>query len=554
MIDETAAWAHLAALANKTATLHMREMFAADPGRAARFSAEGAGLFLDWSKNRITDEVMDALFDLARTADVEGLRERMFAGGHINTTEDRAVLHTALRNRGGDAVMLDRRDVMGDVRAVLDRMAAFVGRIHDGAWTGGTGKTISDVVNIGIGGSHLGPQAVLEALESHRRPGIDVHFLSNVDGHAAASLLARLDPERCLFVIASKTFTTQETMRNADTARAWLRNRLGPDVDIARHFVAVSTNREAVTAFGIDPANMFEFWDWVGGRYSLWSAIGLPIALGVGWENFTALLDGAHAMDRHFATAPAEANLPMLMGLVGIWNINFLGLQSHAVLPYDQRLDRFVDHLQQLDMESNGKRVDRDGRAVAYGTGPVVWGRPGTNGQHAFYQLLHQGRQIAPADFIGVATADHDHAEHHAILLSNLLAQGEALMRGRTEDEVRAEMEAAGMPADAARALAPHRTFPGNRPSNTLILPRLDPFHMGALAALYEHKVFVQGAIWGIDSFDQWGVELGKTLAKTILPELTGDTPVKGHDSSTDRLANYLKSQGAQPGRGAPGR
>lgn len=540
-IDETPAWARLRALADSTADLHMRDLFAADPGRAARFSAEGAGLYLDWSKNRITDEVMTALIELARTADVEGLRDRMFAGDHINLTEDRAVLHTALRNRGGDPVMLDGRDVMPDIRAVLDRMAAFVARVHDGDWTGSTGKTITDVVNIGIGGSHLGPQAVLEGLESHHRPGIDVHFLSNIDGHAAAALLGRLNPERCLFIIASKTFTTQETMCNAATARDWLRDRLGADVAVDRHFVALSTNREAVAAFGIDPANMFEFWDWVGGRYSLWSAIGLPIALGVGWAKFTALLDGAQAMDRHFATAPLEANLPVLMGLIGIWNINFLGLNSHAVLPYDQRLDRFVDHLQQLDMESNGKRVDRNGHAVAYATGPVVWGRPGTNGQHAFYQRLHQGPEPVPADFIGVATPDHDHADHHAILLSNLLAQTEALMRGKTEQQARAEIEAAGASPDEATALAPHRAFPGNRPTNTLILPRLDPWHLGALVALYEHKVVVEGAIWGIDSFDQWGVELGKTLAKAILPELTGDGPVSGHDSSTDRLANYLK-------------
>jgi len=543
-LTQSPQWQALTAHARRMREVHMRDLFAADAARAERFSAETDGLYLDYSKNRITEETWSQLAALAEARDLAGWREKMFAGERINTTEDRAVLHAALRNRANTPVTVDGEDVMPAVNAVLARIQDFVGRVHAGEWRGATGAPIRHIVNIGIGGSHLGPQAAVEALEAYRTPGIETHFVANVDGNELETVLECIDAETTLFVVASKTFTTQETMTNARSARSWLMARLGEAGEVAKHFVAVSTNEAAVREFGIDPANMFGFWDWVGGRYSLWSAIGLPIALTIGWHNFERLLEGAHAMDRHFSQAPLEQNLPAILGLIGAWNSNFLGAETQAILPYDQRLDRFVDHLQQLDMESNGKRVDRAGCRVDVATGPIVWGRPGTNGQHAFYQLIHQGTRLAPADFIAVAEPAHDFEAHHTILLSNVVAQSEALMMGKGETEVREELVAAGMDAQTAAALAPHRTFPGNGPTNTLILPRLDPFTFGQLTALYEHKVFTQGVLWDINSFDQWGVELGKQLAKTALGELEGEGPVTGHDASTNRLIDRLRGGG----------
>ncbi len=501
---------------------HLRRLFADDPDRFPALTAEAAGLFLDYSKNRVTAETRGLLVDLVRQTGVEAQRERMFRGEAINTTEGRAVLHTALRNRSGEPVRVDGEDVMPAIRAALEHMRRFCLAVHSGEHRGFTGERITDVVNVGIGGSDLGPVMVTEALRPFGQEGIRVHFVSNVDGSHIADTLVGLDPARTLFTIASKTFTTQETLTNARTARAWFLETAGEERHIARHFVALSTNRREVEAFGIDPANMFVFWDWVGGRYSLWSSIGLSIALAVGFDRFEALLDGAFQMDQHFRTAPLETNLPVLLALLGVWYSNFWGAESHAVLPYDQHLHRFPAYLQQADMESNGKGVRRDGAAVTsgtgYTTGPIVWGEPGTNGQHAFYQLLHQGTRLVPADFL-VAAHGHDPAldHHHRILLANALAQTEALMVGQTE----------GVP--------PHQTFPGNRPTNTLLYDWLTPTTLGALIALYEHKIFVQGAIWGVNSFDQWGVELGKVLAKKILPELE-EGPRDEHDASTAGL------------------
>jgi glucose-6-phosphate isomerase len=497
---------------------HLRRLFADDPGRFPALTAEAAGLFLDYSKNRVTAETMGLLVDLARQTGVEAHRERMFRGEAINTTEGRAVLHTALRNRSDEPVRVEGEDVMPAVRDALEHMRRFCLAVHSGEHRGYTGERITDVVNIGIGGSDLGPVMVTEALRPYWQEGVRVHCVSNVDGSHIADTLAGLDPARTLFTIASKTFTTQETLTNARTARAWFLETAGEERHIARHFVALSTNRREVEAFGIDPANMFVFWDWVGGRYSLWSSIGLSIALAVGFDRFEALLDGAFQMDTHFRTAPLEANLPVLLALLGVWYSNFWGAASHAVLPYDQHLHRFPAYLQQADMESNGKGVRRDGGVVTYTTGPIVWGEPGTNGQHAFYQLLHQGTRLVPADFL-VAAHGHDPAldHHHRILLANALAQTEALMVGQTE----------GVP--------PHQIFPGNRPTNTLLYDRLTPTTLGALIALYEHKIFVQGTLWGVNSFDQWGVELGKVLAKRILPEL--EAGARGeHDASTAGL------------------
>ncbi|MGQ9366965.1 glucose-6-phosphate isomerase [Azospirillum sp. ST 5-10] len=541
-LTESPAWQALLRHRAAMEGVHMRDLFAADPGRFERFSLEAAGLLFDHSKNRITAETVEALLALARQQDVEGWRDRMFAGERINTTEDRAVLHTALRNRTGRPVLVDGRDVMPDVQGVLARLERFVERVRDGEWTGYTGQRITDVVNVGIGGSDLGPVMVTEALTPFLHPEIAFHFVSNVDGTHIQQTLEWLDPETTLFVIASKTFTTQETLTNAHTARRWFLETAADEAHVARHFVAVSTNEPAVRAFGIDPENMFGFWDWVGGRYSLWSAIGLPIALGIGFERFTELLDGAHAMDEHFRTAPLERNMPALMGMLGVWCIDFWGAKSHAVLPYDQYLHRFPAYLQQLDMESNGKRVNRRGEPVDYATGPVVFGEPGTNGQHAFYQLIHQGTELIPCDFLAPAQTHNPVGDHHRILLSNVFAQSEALMRGKTADEVRAEMTAAGRPADAIEALLPHRVFPGNVPSNSILFERLDPRTLGALIALYEHKVFVQGIVWEINSFDQWGVELGKQLAGKILPELQEDAPAAtAHDSSTNGLIAWYR-------------
>ena len=530
------AWAALEAHAARHGGVHLRDLFAQDPGRFDRFRREVDGILVDFSKNRITQTTLDLLVDLARAADLEGWRQRMLSGEPINATEHRAVLHTALRHRGDTPILVDGQDVMPEIRTVLQRIAAFADQVRSGGWRGHTGETISDVVNIGIGGSDLGPRMAVKALEPYARDDLRVHFVANVDPQDLALTLRRLDPARTLFVIASKTFTTQETMTNARSARAWLIEHLKDEAAIARHAVAVSTNAEQVAGFGIDPANMFGFWDWVGGRYSMWSAIGLPIALAVGFDRFTELLDGAHAVDVHFATRPLDQNVPVLMGLIGVWHQNFLGTTAHAVLPYDQTLVDFAAHLQQVDMESNGKGVDRDGRRVGYATGPVIFGEPGTNGQHAFYQLLHQGTPIVPCDFLVAARSRLPLGDHHEKLLANVLAQGEAMMRGKTEAEARAELTAQGLSGPALNALLPHKVFPGNRPSTTILYPELTPRVLGALVALYEHKVFTQGVIWNINSFDQWGVELGKQLAGPILDALTGKTGGDGHDSSTAGL------------------
>jgi glucose-6-phosphate isomerase len=521
---------------------HMREMFAKDPQRFDKFSLEACGIFLDYSKNRITEKTMRLLFSLARQAKVEVWRDRMFGGEKINVTEQRAVLHIALRNRANRPIIVDGRDVMPDVNAVLAHMKQFSNAVRGGEWKGYTGEPIADVVNIGIGGSDLGPVMVTEALKPYAKPDLRVHFVSNVDGTHIAETLKRVRPATTLFVIASKTFTTHETLTNANSARTWFLQQSGADVSaIARHFVALSTNAKEVAAFGIDTKNMFAFWDWVGGRYSLWSAIGLSIALAIGFENFEALLEGAFAMDEHFRTAPLEENMPVILALLGVWYNNFFGAETYAVLPYDQYLHRLPAYLQQLDMESNGKSVTREGKRVDYSTGPILWGEPGTNSQHAFFQLIHQGTKLIPADFIAPMQTHNPIGDHHVILLSNFFAQTEALMRGKTARDVRAELQASGLPKKEIERLVPHKVFEGNRPTNSLLLEKITPRTLGSLIALYEHKVFVQGILWDINSFDQWGVELGKQLAKAILPELMAAGPVSSHDSSTNGLINYTK-------------
>jgi glucose-6-phosphate isomerase len=540
---ELAAWRALAAHEEAVRGVSLRALFAEDAARFRRFSGSLDDLLVDWSKQRVTAETMDLLVELARACDVEGRRDAMLRGDKINATEGRAVLHTALRNRSGQPVVVDGRDVMPDVQAVLEQMRGFAEAVRGGGWRGHTGETITDVVNIGIGGSDLGPLMVCEALRPYARADLRAHFVSNVDGAHLVHTLAGLDPARTLFIVASKTFTTQETMTNAQSARAWLLERLGGDhAAVGRHFVAVSTNAEAVKAFGIDPANMFVFWDWVGGRYSLWSAIGLSIVLHLGFDRFAELLDGAHAMDRHFATAPLAANLPVVMALIGVWNGNFLGAESLAILPYDQHLARFPAYLQQGDMESNGKSVMLGGEAVDHQTGPVIWGEPGTNGQHAFYQLIHQGTRLVPCDFLAAVESQTPLGDHHTKLLANFFAQSEALAFGKTAEAVRAELEGQGLDATAIDRLAPHKVFEGNRPSTSILYQKLTPFRLGTLIALYEHKIFTQGVIWDVNSFDQWGVELGKVLAGRILPELAGEAPVDSHDSSTNGLINHLKA------------
>ncbi|HID33908.1 MAG TPA: glucose-6-phosphate isomerase, partial [Anaerolineae bacterium] len=498
-------------------------------------------ILFDYSKNRITEETMGLLCDLARQARLKEAVEAMFSGQKINVTEKRAVLHVALRNRSNRPIHVDGEDVMPEVNRVLERMRVFSERVRSGEWRGFTGKRITDVVNIGIGGSDLGPKMVVRALTPYHHPDMRFHFVSNVDGADIAETLARLDPETTLFLIASKTFTTQETMTNAHTARDWFLMVANDDTAIEKHFVAMSTNREKIIAFGINPDNMFEFWDWVGGRYSLWSAIGLSIALAVGFNRFEELLTGAYRLDEHFRTTRFEENVPVIMGLLGVWYNNFFGAETHAVLPYDQTLELFPHHLQQLDMESNGKRVTVDGGWVDYQTGPIIWGQPGANGQHAFYQLIHQGTKLIPADFLAPAQSHHPIGQHHAILIANFLAQTEALMKGKREDEVQAELVAQGVPEADLSLLVPAKTFPGNRPTNSFLFKKLTPQTLGSLIAMYEHKVFVQGVIWRINSFDQMGVELGKVLAKAILPELAGDAPVTSHDSSTNGLIHAFK-------------
>ena len=520
---------------------HLRDLFAESPQRFPTMTVEAAGLFLDYSKNLVSDETLRLLCDLARARGVEARRAAMFAGEKINNTEKRAVLHTALRAPRGTALTVDGQDVTGDIHAVLDRVKAFSQRVRSGEWKGYTGKAITDIVNIGIGGSDLGPKMVCLALRSYAQPGLNLHFVSNVDGHDMDAALAKVNPESTLFIVTSKTFTTMETMLNANTARNWFL-RHAQAADLPKHFVAVSTNLEAVAEFGIDTNNMFPFWDWVGGRYSVWSAVGLPVALAIGYQGFAEFLAGAHQLDRHFCEAPLEANMPVLLALIGLWNRNFLGCASLSIAPYHQDLSRFAAYLQQLDMESNGKRVTKDGQPVGIATCPTVWGDCGTNGQHAYFQLLHQGTDITPIDFIAALKPTHQLPGHHAALLANCFAQAEAFMRGKTADEVRAEMRAQRIAESEIDMLAPHRTFPGNRPSNMILMDQLTPAALGALVALYEHKTFVMGVIWNVNSFDQWGVELGKVLAQAIQRELEGAVAPERHDSSTNGLIGRAKA------------
>ena len=538
---ESPAWQALAKHQREVKDLHMRDLFARDPQRFDRFSLRLGELLFDYSKNRVTEQTMQLLFNLARQADLTTWIEALFTGQKINNTEERAVLHVALRNRSNTPIYVDGQDVMPEVNRVLEKMRGFSEAVRSGTWKGYTGKQITDIVNIGIGGSDLGPKMVCEALKPYARLGLRAHFVSNVDSTDMAETLKLVDPETVLFLVASKTFTTQETMTNAHTARAWFLEAAKDEAAVARHFAAMSTNASEVSKFGIDTANMFEFWDWVGGRYSLWSAIGLSIALYLGMERFEELLGGAHKVDQHFRTAPFEKNIPVIMGMLGVWYNNFFGAQSQAILPYDQYLVHFASYFQQGDMESNGKSANRQGEWVDYSTGPILWGQPGTNGQHAFYQLIHQGTKLIPCDFLAAVESQNPLGEHQPILLSNYLAQTEALMKGKTPAEARAELEAAGISGEQLALLTAAKTFPGNKPTNSFFYPKLTPETLGALIALYEHKIFTQGVIWNVNSYDQWGVELGKQLAKKILPELQGDGEVSNHDSSTNGLINYYK-------------
>ncbi len=547
----TRSWQKLAGHYEQVRHLRMTDLFEEDPARFETLSFRLDDILVDCSKNRITRETLDLLIALADEVDLAGAIESLFDGEKINETEGRAVLHTALRNRADTPVLVDGRDVMPEVDAVLNRMKSFSRSIRSGEWKGFTGKPITDVVNIGIGGSDLGPVMVTECLKPYAGR-LAVHFVSNIDGTHIGETLRHLDPESTLFLIASKTFTTQETMTNAHTARNWFLDRAGDPVHVARHFAALSTNIEKVEEFGIDRENMFVFWDWVGGRYSLWSAIGLSIACAIGFDNFRDLLQGAHDMDRHFRQTPFEKNIPVVLALIGIWYTNFFGAETEAILPYDQYMHRFPAYFQQGNMESNGKSVDRAGNRIAYQTGPIIWGEPGTNGQHAFYQLIHQGTKLIPADFLAPAVSHNPIGRHHAILLSNFFAQTEALMRGKSRGEVVAELQKGGKSAGDIEKLAPHKVFDGNRPTNSILFKKLTPRTLGRLIALYEHKIFVQGVIWNIFSFDQWGVELGKQLAGRILPELDGDAPVSTHDSSTNGLINAFKQMRRANGVGYP--
>jgi len=535
-----AAWQKLEIQFLTLQAMHMRDLFANDPDRFSRLHARFEDILVDFSKNLIIDETIKELIELARELDLKDAIVSMFEGIKINQTESRSVLHVALRNRSNTPFHVDGEDIMPEVNRVLDQMRKFSVQLQEGSWKGFSGKPITDIVNIGIGGSDLGPFMVTEALKPYWK-NIKPHFVSNVDGTHIAETLKPLNPETTLFIIASKTFTTQETMTNAETARSWLLEKTQGKGEVAKHFVAVSTNSDEVTKFGIAPENMFVFWDWVGGRYSLWSSIGLSIACTIGFENFEKLLDGAHAMDNHFRNEPFESNIPVILALVGIWYNNFFGSASEAILPYDQYLHRFAAYFQQGNMESNGKSTDRNGQPVTYQTGPVIWGEPGTNGQHAFYQLIHQGTKIVPCDFLAPAISHNPIGDHHQKLLSNFFAQTEALMKGKTEEEVEAELEASGMDKDAIAFHTPFRVFEGNRPTNSILFKELTPRTLGSLIAMYEHKIFVQGVIWNIFSFDQWGVELGKVLAKKILPELNNSDEIGSHDSSTNALINYFK-------------
>jgi len=524
----------------------MVDLFKADPDRFKKMSLSVGSILVDFSKNIATESTMKLLEGVAEAAKIKEEAQRMFSGEKINATEGRAVLHVALRNRSNTPILVDGKDVMPEVNGVLAKLKPFVESVRGGEWKGFTGKPITHVVNIGIGGSDLGPVMVTEALKSYSKRDMKVLFVSNVDGSHIAETLLQCPPETTLFLVASKTFTTQETMTNAHSAKKWLVEQLQDESAVAKHFAALSTNGKAVSEFGIDTTNMFGFWDWVGGRYSSWSAIGTPIALAIGWENFEAFLAGAHAMDQHFLSAPYAANLPVLLALLGVWYGNFFGAESHAILPYDQYMHRFPAYFQQGDMESNGKRVTRDGQPVACSTGPIIWGEPGTNGQHAFYQLMHQGTKLIPADFLAPCASQNPVGEHHPILLSNFFAQTQALMAGKNEAVVTAELQKAGLDAAAVAALLPHKVFPGNKPSNSIMFDKLDPHTLGALVAMYEHKIFVQGIVWNINSFDQWGVELGKQLAKAILPELAPSAPeATSHDCSTNGLINHYKARSA---------
>jgi len=539
-------WQKLCQHQKSMVSIHMRDLFAADKTRFDKYSLKLDDILFDFSKHRINDETLPLLIQLAREANIEGWRDRMFAGEKINITENRAVLHTALRNRSNTPVYVDGHDVMPDVNAVLAQMRAFSTKVRNGEWTGYTGKRITDIVNIGIGGSDLGPVMVCDALKPYASPDLQVHFVSNIDGAHLMRALEKCNPETTLFIVASKTFTTQETMTNATSARTWFLASANDNAHVAKHFVALSTNAKAVQDFGIDINNMFAFWDWVGGRYSLWSAIGLSIALYVGMDHFEDLLTGAHEMDNHFKTAPLEQNIPVIMALIGIWYNNFFHVDTNAILPYDQGMARFPAYLQQADMESNGKFICRDGKRIQYKTGPVIWGEAGTNGQHAFYQLIHQGTQIVPCDFLmpvhsHYAIGKHGYA-HHKILLANFLAQTQALMLGKTRDEARAELEKQGLTGEALEQLLPHKVFEGNRPSTSILFDKVTPNTLGKLIALYEHKIFVQGIIWDINSYDQWGVEYGKQIAQEILPLLTNDAVITNFDSSTNGLINYTKA------------
>lgn len=535
-LTNSAAWQALQTHKEELQDVHMRDLFASDAERFNNYSLHFDDILFDYSKNRITAKTMQLLVDLAKEADLKAMSQKMFSGEKINVTEDRAVLHIALRNQSNTAIYVDGEDVMPDVNAVLERMKTFSEDVRKGNWKGYTGKAITDIINIGIGGSDLGPKMVTTALKPYAHDTINVHYVSNIDPSDLAETLKKLNPETSLFLIASKTFTTQETMTNANTARDWFLKSAQDKAHVAKHFAALSTNEKGVSEFGIDTQNMFGFWDWVGGRYSLWSAIGLSIAIYIGFDNFKQLLNGAHQADQHFLNTPIEQNIPAIMGLLGIWYNNFWNAQSHAILPYDNYLEHFASYFQQGDMESNGKSNTRQGHEVTYQTGPVIWGQPGTNGQHAFYQLIHQGTKLIPADFLAAAQNHNPTGDHHDILLSNYFAQTEALMTGKTKEEVHQELS-----DNTSDLVVNSKAFSGNRPTNSFLYKKLTPETLGKLIAFYEHKIFTQGIIWNINSFDQMGVELGKVLAKAILPELKGDEEVSSHDSSTNGLINTFK-------------
>ncbi len=537
---ETTTWTKLTSHFLSMQATHLRELFDEDPNRFEKFQLKLNDILIDYSKNIVTQETLELLIELAKEVELPTAIESMFRGERINQTENRSVLHTALRNRSNAPVLVDGVDVMPEVNRVLGQVKEFSSKLIDGTWKGFSGKAITDIVNIGIGGSDLGPLMVCEALKPYQK-NIRPHFVSNVDGTHIAETTKHLNPETTLFIIASKTFTTQETMTNAESAKQWFLNKSNQQGDVSKHFVAVSTNTKAVTAFGIAPENMFVFWDWVGGRYSLWSSIGLSIACTIGFENFEQLLAGAHEVDNHFKNEPLEKNIPVVLALISLWYVDFFDASSEAILPYDQYLHRFASYFQQGNMESNGKSIDRSGQHVSYQTGPVIWGEPGTNGQHAFYQLIHQGTKMIPCDFIAPAVSQNPLSDHHDKLLSNYFAQSEALMMGKTEEEVTAELKSAGMSNEEIDFHTPYRVFSGNKPTNSILFEKLTPKTLGALIAIYEHKIFVQGVIWNIFSFDQWGVELGKVLAKKILPELSLAETILTHDSSTNGLINYFK-------------